>query len=469
MNDQSLWVRPRLAKTPAAQSVVLPLAPSREGRRLQAYLALLMIDGIALQLAFALADLFTSGKIGSDQGMLVAQLVLPLYWTAGIALRAYSVSVLVSADARRMQVTLALAAAAMLVTFVSFALKNSQELSRLTTVVGFVLSIVTLNFARWAVTPLLLRRVGPTATNQLVIDDGGEPLQVVHAYHIDAAEHGLIPDLLDPHMLDRIGLYMTNMDRVIVSCPPHRRQQWALIFKSTHVQGEIVDREVVTLGVIGARRGLHYGSLIVSTGPLGLRARITKRLFDLLVSGIAVILLSPLLLVVVLAILIEDGRPVLFVQPRLGRGNTFFPIYKFRTMQDERSDSAGAQSTARDDERITRVGRMLRRTSIDELPQLFNVLRGEMSLVGPRPHAIGSQAGDKLFWEIDQRYWLRHALKPGVTGLAQIRGLRGATEHETDLEDRLGADLEYLDGWSLLRDVHILAQTLRVVVHPKAY
>ena len=106
---------------------------------------------------------------------------------------------------------------------------------------------------------------------------------------------------------------------------------------------------------------------------------------------------------------------------------------------------------------------------LDELPQLINVIRGDMSLVGPRPHALGSRAGEKLFWEIDPNYWQRHALKPGLTGLAQVRGLRGATEQEADLSDRLEADLEYLDGWSLWRDLQIVVGTLRVVIHNKAY
>ena len=172
---------------------------------------------------------------------------------------------------------------------------------------------------------------------------------------------------------------------------------------------------------------------------------------------------------VVEPILLEDGAPVLFVQRRVGRGNRFFAIYKFRSMRNERSDADGRTSASRDDDRITRVGRFIRATSIDELPQLFNVLAGDMSLVGPRPHAIGSQAGEKLFWEVDQRYWLRHALKPGITGLAQVRGWRGATECETDLKGRLQADLEYLRGWSLWRDIRILVATVKVVVHERAY
>ena len=138
-------------------------------------------------------------------------------------------------------------------------------------------------------------------------------------------------------------------------------------------------------------------------------------------------------------------------------------------MRHDQADADGAQSTRKDDDRVTRVGRFIRATSIDELPQLLNVLRGEMSLVGPRPHALGSLAGDELFWEVDERYWHRHASKPGLTGLAQVRGYRGETKERQDLANRLYADLEYLSGWTIWRDISILLSTLRVIVHRNAY
>ena len=172
-----------------------------------------------------------------------------------------------------------------------------------------------------------------------------------------------------------------------------------------------------------------------------------------------------------IAVLIKlDSRgPVFFVQDRLGRGNRLFRMYKFRSMRSDALDGAGHQSTRRDDDRITRVGRVIRRTSIDELPQILNVLSGDMSLVGPRPHALGSTAGDALFWEVDSRYWHRHASKPGLTGLAQVRGFRGATHSRSDLTNRLQADLEYLSGWTIWRDVSIIFATFRVLVHKNAF
>ncbi|HMP56369.1 MAG TPA: sugar transferase, partial [Novosphingobium sp.] len=239
--------------------------------------------------------------------------------------------------------------------------------------------------------------------------------------------------------------------------------------KGANVEGEVIDASVADPGARGARTLDGHGLLSVSSGPLGLRSRVMKRMLDVSVAGLALVALSPLLALVALAIVIEDRGPVFFVQKRLGRGNRFFHMYKFRSMRVERSDADGTVSASRGDARITRVGRFIRCTSIDELPQLINVLLGDMSLVGPRPHAIGSQAGDKLFWEVDQRYWLRHALKPGITGLAQVRGWRGATDTEQDLEGRLDADLEYLRGWSLWRDVRILVATVRVLVHDRAF
>jgi lipopolysaccharide/colanic/teichoic acid biosynthesis glycosyltransferase len=242
-----------------------------------------------------------------------------------------------------------------------------------------------------------------------------------------------------------------------------------MMLKGANVDGEVLDDEVARLGAQGARVSNGYGLLLVSAGPLGLRDRIIKRLLDGAAAGIAILLLSPLLAAVAVAIKLQDRGPVFFVQRRMGRGNRFFNMYKFRSMSVALCDSEGNVSASKGDQRITRVGKFIRSTSIDELPQLFNVLLGDMSLVGPRPHAIGSQAGSKLFWEIDLRYWQRHSLKPGLSGLAQVRGFRGATEKEADLTDRLQSDLEYLEGWTIMRDIKIIFLTLRVLVHDKAF
>jgi lipopolysaccharide/colanic/teichoic acid biosynthesis glycosyltransferase len=212
-----------------------------------------------------------------------------------------------------------------------------------------------------------------------------------------------------------------------------------------------------------------HTTLVVSAGPLNFRQRATKRAFDLALTVPALLILLPVLLLIAVAIKLESRGPVFFRQPRVGHGNGLFEIFKFRTMRAERTDVNGNQSASRDDDRVTRVGRLLRRTSVDELPQLINVLLGSMSIVGPRPHALGSLAGDQLFWHVDERYWQRHALKPGITGLAQVRGHRGATHTREHLTSRLQADLEYMTGWSLWRDISIVLRTAKVLVHPDAY
>jgi lipopolysaccharide/colanic/teichoic acid biosynthesis glycosyltransferase len=146
-----------------------------------------------------------------------------------------------------------------------------------------------------------------------------------------------------------------------------------------------------------------------------------------------------------------------------------FNMLKFRSMRADSIDYAGARSASPQDDRITPLGRFMRRTSLDELPQLLNVLKGEMSIVGPRPHALGSTAEDSLFWQIDRRYYQRHAIKPGITGLAQVRGFRGATDHRHDLTDRLQSDLEYVSGWTVWRDLKIIAGTFLVLAHRRAF
>lgn len=449
--------------------ITLPLAPSLEQRRLQLYFALLLADGLALIGGFGVASWLYLGNLADHASLLHSQVMLPIYWTLALSLKVYTLQALRRPNFARLRSAMSLVMAESVLLFVGFATKSSEDFSRVSAMLGLAFSLALLLWLRGLLRPLIRTRCGEMAVNTLLIDDGGAPLRIPHAFHIDAQEHHLSPDLGDPHMMDRLGLYMLNMDRVLVTCPPDRRTAWALVFKSANVSGEIVDPEVRHLGVIGARRERDYGALIVASGPLGLRARALKRALDLTMAGSALLALAPLLLLVAVLIKLEDRGPVLFIQKRTGRGNRFFPIFKFRSMRVEKLDATGNRSASKDDDRITRIGKFIRRTSIDELPQLFNVMRGEMSIVGPRPHAIGSLAGNKLFWEVDHRYWLRHSLKPGLTGLAQVRGFRGATDTENDLAARLQADLEYLDGWTIWRDIKIIMNTARVLVHDRAF
>jgi lipopolysaccharide/colanic/teichoic acid biosynthesis glycosyltransferase len=176
-----------------------------------------------------------------------------------------------------------------------------------------------------------------------------------------------------------------------------------------------------------------------------------------------------LLLICTLVIRLQDGGPVFFRQTRVGQSNRQFQIFKFRSMHVAGSDEQGKRSASRGDDRITPFGRFIRANSVDELPQLLNVLKGDMSIVGPRPHALGSTAENFLFWDIDDRYWHRHALRPGLTGLAQVRGYRGSTLSKEDLLNRLQSDLEYMRSWSVWMDFAIMMRTFRVLTHKNAF
>lgn len=461
-------VAPRSEQLPPLPESATGL-PSLERRRLQCYLGLMVGDMAMLLVGFAAAGWLYLGTPGLYAGLVLAQLLTPAYLTIALYNGSYSRRALQDANFAVGRALMALLVSWAVVVFIAFYTKSSHDFSRAAFTLSALACAVLLPWCRVQMRSFITWRCGRKVMNELVIDDGGPDVDLPDVRHVSAERYRLSPELSDPVALDRIGSVLRNVDRVVVSCPPERRAAWALILKGANVEGEVIDDTVIALGARGARQAGGRGLLLVSLGPLGLRARAIKRLFDLAVAGVALVLLGPLLVLAAAAIKLEDRGPVLFVQRRMGRGNTFFNMYKFRSMRVARLDQDGHASTRRDDDRITRVGRLIRSTSIDELPQLVNVLLGDMSIVGPRPHAIGSQAGSKLFWEVDQRYWLRHALKPGLTGLAQVRGLRGATEHESDLASRLHADLEYLNGWSLWRDLAITLATVQVIVHDRAY
>ncbi len=439
--------------------------------RLRFYLVQMLIDVALVFGCGALAGYLYFRGEPTGHPLLAAQLLLPLFLTIALYNGTYSLSALTDWRSSSMRMIGALLIAAALLNFLAFFIQLNAVFSRVVFVSGVTSAAVGMIAARIGLTWWITRTWGPSPVNRLLIDAGGPPMSLPHTYRIDAQEHGLTPSLDDPHALDRLARYMRNMDQVIVNCPLDQRGEWAKVLKGSGVHGEVTSELVREIGVLGVvhRGDSNNSTLLVSTGPLGLRARIMKRLYDIALSGGALLAFSPILLLAIIAIKLEDGGPILFKQRRLGRGNRFFSIYKLRTMRCDSGDADGNRSTERDDDRVTRVGRILRRTSIDEVPQFLNVLRGDMSIVGPRPHALGSQAGDNLFWQVDNRYWQRHSLRPGITGLAQVRGLRGATDCETDLSSRLQADLEYLAGWSIWRDIRITLSTFRVLVHDQAY
>ncbi|XOV86668.1 MAG: undecaprenyl-phosphate glucose phosphotransferase [Pseudomonadota bacterium] len=204
----------------------------------------------------------------------------------------------------------------------------------------------------------------------------------------------------------------------------------------------------------------------LSQTPLVGGQAIAKTLMDKILASIALVLLSPLMILTAIAVKLSSPGPILFKQKRHGWDGRILEIYKFRSMVVHEETSGQVTQAKKGDQRITPVGRFIRRTSIDELPQLFNVLGGSMSLVGPRPHAI---AHNEMYKEQIHSYMLRHRIKPGLTGLAQVNGFRGETDTLDKMESRVNYDLAYINNWSIWLDIEILFRTVFVLLGKNAY
>jgi lipopolysaccharide/colanic/teichoic acid biosynthesis glycosyltransferase len=190
-------------------------------------------------------------------------------------------------------------------------------------------------------------------------------------------------------------------------------------------------------------------------------ASLGKRVFDIVAASGALLFFMPLLIAIAIAIKVTSSGPVLFQQSRYGYRNRFFRIYKFRTMRMDACDARGVKQTVQGDSRITPIGRILRKTSLDEIPQLINVIKGDMSLVGPRPHVPGMLAAKLPYEDLVPYYHQRHTARPGITGLAQVNGCRGSTVESNRAISRIDYDLDYIEKWSLRMDIMIIARTIR--------
>jgi len=187
---------------------------------------------------------------------------------------------------------------------------------------------------------------------------------------------------------------------------------------------------------------------------------VMKWLFDKIIGGLILLCALPVMALIALAIKLDSRGPVLFKQKRYGFNNDLVEVFKFRSMYVDAADTAANTLVTKDDARVTRIGRIIRKASIDELPQLFNVVfKGNLSLVGPRPHALNAKAEARLYAEAVDGYFARHRVKPGITGWAQINGWRGETDTHEKIQKRVEHDLHYIENWSLLFDLYILART----------
>lgn len=442
---------------------------SKEGVRLALYCALLALDMMSISVGIMIGNVTRFSNPIAGAGIDLTSLLLPLYAIIAFSTRSYAIDVLqdVQVSVFRGLRAFLLTVSALLI--ILFTAKVSAELSRTVFLVGIPASALILGLVRHSFGGLVGRYHDWTFVREVLIVDGVTVRPRRGQIVVFSTLSGLSPSANDPDNYSRIGVLLENCDHVLIACRAESRVAWAQALKGSGVPVEVLTPELDHMGAFGIRRVGGRSAVLVAPGSLGFRDRSLKRALDLSVAVPALILFLPVLLSLAVAIKLTSPGPVIFRQPRLGQGNKIFRVLKFRTMRVEATDTKGALSTRQSDDRVTRVGQFLRRSSLDELPQLLNVIKGEMSIVGPRPHALGSTAGEYLFWHIDQRYWQRAAVRPGITGLAQVRGFRGATQCEEDLRGRLQADLEYLSDWSMWKDLVIILKTSKVLVHSKAY
>jgi Undecaprenyl-phosphate glucose phosphotransferase len=282
-----------------------------------------------------------------------------------------------------------------------------------------------------------------------------------------ALPHGTTADLVEMSRL-------LEIDRIIVALPHAAEKRLLEILRKLHKMPVEISLAPDMVGFnLPAKDQDEFGGLPlldVYGKPLSFGQTLVKSVFDRIAAALGVVALSPVLALVAAAIKLDSKGPILFRQNRYGFGDRVIGVYKFRTMKAETSDADGEKQTELNDPRITRIGGFLRKTSLDELPQLLNVLRGELSLVGPRPHAVSMRVRQRRNADIVPDYALRHHVKPGITGWAQVNGHHGPVATEQHLHGRVAFDLDYINHWSLWFDIKIIVRTLYVAFsHRAAY
>ncbi|WP_157628183.1 exopolysaccharide biosynthesis polyprenyl glycosylphosphotransferase [Ensifer sp. BR816] len=432
-----------------------------------------MLGDLGVILAAAVtAEFYYFGMASVDESPKIAYVVIPTYLIAAWSFDAYHLSTLRIASASVQSALSCLAAATGLSLLAALAFKVISNFSWEETLLFLSLAAVGLTALRWTVAAGLLRKSDQTEARVVLLGDesvrSNRDRKVAATINVRACDWR--PVETDPNFLNDLSVAVAGADRIVLSFQAVKeRQEWARLLGQIGLETELLEPGLADLKPLALRYLDSTPTLVVSTEPLTLRKRALKRAFDLTFVLLAAPVIVPLVAVLAILIRLDSPGPAFFLQKRIGTNNRYFNCIKFRTMRVDVTDAAGCRLTERNDPRVTRLGHFLRHTSLDELPQLWNVFKGEMSLVGPRPHALGASAGGALYWEVVPAYWQRHSMKPGLTGLAQIRGYRGPTEKRSDIESRVAADLEYIRTWSLWLDMRILFRTFHVLVHSNAF
>ena len=424
--------------------------------RVHSYAALLLIDFLSIACGFIVANVLRFETPFASSGMQCIVAFGAVSIAIAFSSGAYAVDVLEHPrnGITRVMKAFALAAFALLLGF--FYTKTSAIMSRAIFGIGVIAGAGFVATARHVFGKLLGEHHGWRFQNEVLLVDGAT-VSAPAGMVLYAEQAGLSPFDNDPNLADHVGELLDGADRIILACSPERRIKWLKLIKGVGVDAEVLTPELDHLGALSLRRTASGSAVLVAAGPLCLRDRIVKRAFDLSLAVVLLILLAPLMLLTAMAVKATSDGSVFFRQRRIGRGNHPFEVYKFRTMRSEACDDNGARSVCRDDDRCNSHQRRVAPHRVDKLPQLLNVLKGEIEhRQGParmrsaRPQrmissgistiAIGSAAPSNQ----ESRDWRRSA------------GFGVGTDTRKSVTDRVQSDLEYLANWSLWKDLAII-------------
>ena len=381
-----------------------------------------------------------------------------------------------------------------LIAFVGFFLKIAGDFSRVWVGTWFLSGAVLILALRLAMARLVRRwaRDGRMERRAVIVGGGEAAEKLIHSIerqpYNDIRICGIFDDRNDERSPPVVAGYpklgtvseliefarIARIDMLIVSLPVTAESRVLSLMKKLWVLPVDIRLSAHAASLRYRPRTYSFiGSvpmLDIADKPITDWDSVAKRAFDIVFSLIGIALFLPVMVAAAVAIKLDSKGPVLFRQKRLGFNNEVIDVYKFRSMYVDQGDAAAARLVTRGDPRVTRVGRFIRKTSIDELPQFFNVLKGDLSLVGPRPHAVSGQTRHRLYHDVVDGYFARHRVKPGVTGWAQINGWRGEIDSDEKIRMRTEFDLYYIENWSLWLDLKILLLTpIRLLDTENAY
>ncbi|WP_448577545.1 undecaprenyl-phosphate glucose phosphotransferase [Thermaurantiacus sp.] len=486
MNREVPKTRPERPTLPPVSSAAVPLDLILLSIR---FLEILLVLAGGVVALYLWGDLIPGSQLGDYLRVIAASALF--FALIAEVVGAYDVDALFSLRLGWQRLFLSWSMSALLLISTAFILKVSADFSRGWAITDYITTTVLLAGSRAGMTLWVrrLKRQGIFNSRAVIFGAGTQGQRLANYIRgndrLTISLLGFFDDRRDgrvPVLVDDLPVFGTSkdlvaaireglIDQVIVALPWSAEERIREVVSRLALTPVRIRLAPDLASFAFAHRPLVLlGDLPVLTlfeRPISGMDAIVKRAEDLLLTIPLILLLSPILILTAIAIRLDSPGPILFRQPREGFNNRLFEVLKFRSMTHDSCETDAIHQATRNDKRITRVGAFIRKTSIDELPQLFNVLKGEMSLVGPRPHAPSTRAGGRLFNEIVQTYAARHKVKPGITGWAQVCGFRGETDTEDKLLKRLDHDLHYIENWSVSFDLYILFRTVIAVLVPR--